>query len=169
MQIKHYPLLLILPAPTTPAAPNPTGRLSQQQQTTSQTAPPSPVKPTRQQPPQELKFRLKSHDSAGISSTPAASYEETTPTSPKSTDVQTLSKHYQSQQLPSLPPVELAEGARTCIPLESVPESNANIELCGESMFVPYSDKLLVACTRGEDGAAVNGSVSGGAHATKTA
>ncbi|KAG0126615.1 hypothetical protein HOY82DRAFT_542468 [Tuber indicum] len=120
MQIKHYPLLLVRPALTTLAAPSPTGHLSQQQQATSQTvsmpAPigqnptptplppsimggppsPSPAKPTRQQPPQELKLQLRSHDGTEISSIPAASCEQTTPTSSESTDVQALSKHYQS-------------------------------------------------------------------------
>jgi len=92
--------------------------------------------------------------------------------------VQTLSKHYQSPQVSSLPPLELAKGKRACLPLESVPGSNAKIELCGQDVFVSYSDigkvldMLLASCTRGEDGVVVDGSVngsSGGADATKAA
>lgn len=54
------------------------------------------------------------------------------------------------------------------MPLESVPASNAKIELCGQDVFVSYSDvgkvldMLLVKCSRGEDGAVVDGSVNGG-------
>jgi len=101
--------------------------------------------------------------------------EPTTAASPKDTDVQTLSKHYQSQQVSSLPPLELAKGKRACLPLESVPGTNAKIELCGQDVFVSYSDigkvldMLLASCTaRGEE---EDGSVGGGsgAEATKAA
>jgi len=61
------------------------------------------------------------------------------------------------------------------VPLESVPASNAKIELCGQDVFVSYSDvgkvldMLLVKCSRGEDGAVVDGSVNGGGEVAWTA
>ncbi|RPA94756.1 hypothetical protein L873DRAFT_1792682 [Choiromyces venosus 120613-1] len=198
MQLKYYPLLLILPSLGALAAPNPQ---LQQPAPTSQTAttttssitpvgtptagtPPPPPTITNPQPPPStnkqaqnqtpLKLLLKSHDGTDISVSPTATCEPPTSASLKSTDVQTLSKYYQSQQLSSLPPVELAKGARACVPLEAVPGSNAKIEFCGQDVSVTYPDVgkvidlLLASCTRGEDGGVVDGRAAV-ADATKAA
>ncbi|PUU80724.1 hypothetical protein B9Z19DRAFT_1063259 [Tuber borchii] len=188
MQINYYPLLLILPALSAHAAP-PLPQQPQQSSTTvtpqTLSAPPlpplsptplipppisgkPPTPPPQLQPPKQPQLLLKSLDGPEISSTLITTCEKPTSASPKNTDVQALSKHYQSPQVSSLPPLALAKDKRACVPLESVPASNAKIELCGQDVFVSYSDvgkvldMLLVKCSRGEDGGVVDGSVNGG-------